>query len=56
LARKLLVFIINLVSQVVRFLIDESGQELMEYSLLLTFIVLASALLFVSFGGSVAGI
>jgi Flp pilus assembly pilin Flp len=39
-----------------RFFNDESGQDLMEYSLLITFLVLASALLFISFGGSAAGI
>lgn len=34
----------------------EQGQDLIEYTLLLAFIVLASAALFISAGGSVAGI
>jgi Flp pilus assembly pilin Flp len=35
---------------------DEQGQDLIEYTLLLAFVALASAALFVSTGGSVAAI
>jgi len=38
------------------FLRDESGQDLIEYTLLLAFVALASAALFIGAGGSVAGI
>jgi Flp pilus assembly pilin Flp len=40
----------------VNFLRDEQGQDLIEYTLLLAFVCLASAALFISAGGSVAGI
>lgn len=39
-----------------QFLNDEHGQDLIEYTLLLAFVCLASAALFISAGGSVAGI
>jgi len=39
-----------------RFLREESGQDLIEYTLLLAFIALASASLFLSAGGSVSSI
>ena len=35
---------------------DEQGQDLIEYTLLLAFVALASAALFVSTGGSVSAI
>ena len=35
---------------------DESGQSLIEYTLLLAFVTLASAALFMGAGGSVSGI
>jgi len=38
------------------FIQDEQGQDLIEYTLLLAFVCLASAALFISAGGSVAGI
>ena len=38
------------------FLRDEQGQDLIEYTLLLAFVCLASAALFISTGGSVSGI
>jgi len=38
------------------FLQDEQAQDLIEYTLLLAFVCLASAALFISAGGSVAGI
>jgi Flp pilus assembly pilin Flp len=38
------------------FLRDEQGQDLIEYTLLLAFIVLASAAIFISAGGSISTI
>lgn len=38
------------------FLKDEQGQDLIEYTLLLAFVALASAALFIAAGGSVSGI
>ncbi len=38
------------------FLRDEQGQDLIEYTLLLAFVALASAALFISAGGSVTTI
>ncbi len=35
---------------------DEQGQDLIEYTLLLAFVVLASAALFISAGGSISSI
>ena len=35
---------------------DEQGQDLIEYTLLLAFVVLASAALFISAGGSIGAI
>jgi Flp pilus assembly pilin Flp len=40
----------------VRFMRDEQGQDLVEYSLLLAFVALASAALFLAAGGSITGI
>ena len=37
-------------------LVDEQGRDLIEYTLLLAFVVLASAALFISAGGSIRGI
>jgi Flp pilus assembly pilin Flp len=39
-----------------RLLKEEQGQDLIEYTLLLAFVALASASLFVSVGGSITGI
>jgi len=39
-----------------RFLQDEDGQDLIEYTLLIAFVCLATAALFVSSGGSLSGI
>lgn len=39
-----------------RFLCEEDAQDLIEYTLLLAFVCLASAALFISAGGSVSGI
>ena len=38
------------------FLRDEQGQDLIEYTLLLAFVALASAALFIAAGGAVSGI
>ena len=38
------------------FLRNEEGQDLIEYTLLLAFVCLASAALFIAAGGSVSGI
>ncbi len=39
-----------------RFFKDEQAQDLIEYTLLLAFVCLASAALFISAGGSISGI
>jgi Flp pilus assembly pilin Flp len=39
-----------------RFLKDEQGQDLIEYTLLMAFVALASAALFINAGGSISGI
>jgi Flp pilus assembly pilin Flp len=39
-----------------RLLHDESGQDLIEYTLLMAFVALASAALFLGAGGSISGI
>jgi len=39
-----------------RFLLDEQGQDLIEYTLLVAFVCLATAALFVNSGGSLSGI
>ena len=39
-----------------RFLQDESGQDLIEYTLLMAFVALASAALFIGAGNSIKGI
>jgi Flp pilus assembly pilin Flp len=46
----------TMIMTVSRFLRDEEGQDLIEYTLLLAFVCLASAALFISAGGSVSGI
>jgi len=38
------------------FWMDEEGQDLIEYTLLMAFVALASAALFIGAGGSVSGI
>jgi Flp pilus assembly pilin Flp len=43
-------------SYIISFLFDEQGQDLIEYTLLMAFVALASAALFLSAGGSVKGI
>jgi len=39
-----------------KFIKDEQGQDLIEYTLLLAFVCLATSALFVSSGGSLSGI
>jgi Flp pilus assembly pilin Flp len=39
-----------------QFLRDESGQDLIEYTLLMAFVALASAAIFISAGGSISTI
>jgi Flp pilus assembly pilin Flp len=39
-----------------RFIHEEQGQDLIEYTLLLAFVVLASAALFINAGGSIKAI
>jgi Flp pilus assembly pilin Flp len=39
-----------------KFLLDEEGQDLIEYTLLMAFVALASAALFLGSGGSISGI
>ncbi len=39
-----------------RFVCEEEGQDLIEYTLLLGFVCLATAALFISSGGSLSGI
>jgi Flp pilus assembly pilin Flp len=46
----------DMMMTITRFLQDERGQDLIEYTLLLAFVCLASAALFISAGGSVSGI
>jgi Flp pilus assembly pilin Flp len=41
---------------IMRFIRDEQGQDLVEYTLLLAFVCLASAALFINAGASMAGI
>lgn len=43
-------------NQLQAFLKDESGQDLIEYTLLMAFVALASAALFIGAGGSIKGI
>lgn len=38
------------------FVADEQGQDLIEYSLLMAFVALASAAIFLGAGGSISGI
>ena len=42
--------------KIFRFLKDESGQDLIEYTLLMAFVALASAAIFVSAGTSISSI
>ena len=41
---------------IIRFIREEQGQDLIEYSLLLAFVCLASAALFINAGANLAGI
>ena len=41
---------------IVNFLAEDQGQDLIEYTLLMAFVALASAALFIGAGGSIKGI
>ena len=43
-------------TQIHSFLADDHGQDLIEYTLLMAFVALASAALFIGAGGSIKGI
>jgi Flp pilus assembly pilin Flp len=43
-------------TNILRFLNDEQGQDLIEYTLLMAFVALASAALFIGAGNSISGI
>jgi Flp pilus assembly pilin Flp len=43
-------------AKLLNYLRDEQGQDIIEYTLLLGFVALASAALFIQAGGSVSGI
>ena len=45
-----------MLTTLIGFLKDEQGQDLIEYTLLLAFVCLASAALFISAGGNISGI
>ena len=42
--------------RIIRFLNDDQGQDLIEYTLLMAFVALASSALFLGAGGSISGI
>jgi len=42
--------------QILNFLLDDQGQDLIEYTLLMAFVALASAALFLGAGNSISGI
>ena len=42
--------------RIMQFMKDEHGQDLIEYTLLMAFVALASAALFIGAGGSIKGI
>jgi Flp pilus assembly pilin Flp len=46
----------NVMNQLLSFFRDDQGQDLIEYTLLLAFVALASAALFIGAGDSVKGI
>jgi len=43
-------------NRILNFFRDEQGQDLIEYTLLMAFVALASAALFLGAGGSISGI
>ena len=43
-------------TRILNFLRDDQGQDLIEYTLLMAFVALASAALFLGAGGSISGI
>jgi Flp pilus assembly pilin Flp len=44
------------VTRILNFIADDQGQDLIEYTLLMAFVALASAVLFIGAGGSIAGV
>jgi Flp pilus assembly pilin Flp len=44
------------VTRILNFLYDDQGHDLIEYALLMAFVALASAVLFASAGGDIAGV
>jgi Flp pilus assembly pilin Flp len=46
----------SMISRIKNFLQDESAQDLIEYTLLMAFVAMASAALFIGAGGSIKGI
>jgi Flp pilus assembly pilin Flp len=44
------------VNHIIQFVKDDRGQDLIEYTLLMAFVALASAALFMGAGGSIKGI
>ncbi|HLH19474.1 MAG TPA: hypothetical protein VKX45_19785 [Bryobacteraceae bacterium] len=49
-------FLHKVATPVLAFWNDEQGQDLIEYTLLMAFVALASAALFIGAGGSISGI
>ena len=45
-----------MIAYVAKFLADDNGQDLIEYTLLMAFVALASAALYLGAGGSINGI
>jgi Flp pilus assembly pilin Flp len=45
-----------MINQIKNFMIDDQGQDLIEYTLLLAFVALASAAVFIGAGNSISGI
>ena len=43
-------------TQIRKFMNDEQGQDLIEYTLLMAFVALASAALFLGAGGNISGV
>ncbi len=43
-------------TQIQKFMNDEQGQDLIEYTLLMAFVALASAALFLGAGGNISGV
>jgi Flp pilus assembly pilin Flp len=44
------------VTSILNFLHDDRGQDLIEYTLLMAFVALSSAVLFIGLGGNISGV